>query len=51
LKIAFVPSHLQLADSLTKGVTKPQFLLFRSKLSVLPSSTLTLQGGDKRESP
>ena len=25
LKIDFVPSHLQLADSLTKGVTKPQF--------------------------
>ncbi|RVW16439.1 Retrovirus-related Pol polyprotein from transposon RE1 [Vitis vinifera] len=44
LKIDFVPSHLQLADSLTKGVTKPQFYLFRSKLSVLPSTTLTLQG-------
>ena len=28
LKIGFVPSHLQLADSLTKGVTKPQFFLF-----------------------
>nr|CAN83877.1 hypothetical protein VITISV_014760 [Vitis vinifera] len=50
LKIDFVPSHLQLADSLTKGVTKPQFYLFRSKLSVLPSTTLTLQGGDKGES-
>jgi len=50
LKIDFVPSHLQLADSLTKGVTKPQFFLFRSKLSVLPSPTLTLKGGDKGES-
>ena len=28
LKVAFIPSHLQLADSLTKGVTKPQFFLF-----------------------
>jgi hypothetical protein len=28
LKIDFVPSHLQLANSLTKGVTKPQFFLF-----------------------
>jgi hypothetical protein len=44
LKIDFVPSHMQLADSLTKGVTKPQFFLFRSKLSVLPSPMLTLQG-------
>ncbi|XP_034704201.1 uncharacterized mitochondrial protein AtMg00810-like [Vitis riparia] len=50
LQIDFVPSHLQLADSLTKGVTKPQFYLFRSKLNVLPSTTLTLQGGDKGES-
>ncbi|RVX04761.1 Retrovirus-related Pol polyprotein from transposon RE1 [Vitis vinifera] len=50
LKIDFVPSHLQLADSLTKGATKPQFYIFRSKLSVLPSTTLTLQGGDKGES-
>ncbi|KAF5461671.1 hypothetical protein F2P56_017753 [Juglans regia] len=30
-------------DSLTKGVTKLQFFLFRSKLSVIPSATLTLQ--------
>ncbi|KAB5557105.1 hypothetical protein DKX38_008014 [Salix brachista] len=33
-----VPAHMSLhpllADSLTKGVTKPQFLLFRSKLNV-----------------
>jgi hypothetical protein len=50
LKIDFVPSHLQLADSITKGVIKPQFFLFRSKLSVLPSPTLTLKGGDKGES-
>jgi hypothetical protein len=28
LKIDFVLSHLQLADSLTKGITKPQFFLF-----------------------
>ncbi|RVW74885.1 Retrovirus-related Pol polyprotein from transposon RE1 [Vitis vinifera] len=48
LKIDFVPSHLQLADSLTKGVTKPQFYIFRSKLSVLPSTTLTLQGVIRR---
>ncbi|RVW18884.1 putative mitochondrial protein [Vitis vinifera] len=40
----------QLADSLTKGVTKPQFFLFQSKLNVIPSPTLTLQGGDKGES-
>ncbi|RVW15617.1 Retrovirus-related Pol polyprotein from transposon RE2 [Vitis vinifera] len=50
LKVDFIPSHLQLADSLTKGVTKPQFFLFQRKLSVIPSPTLTLQGGDKEES-
>ena len=50
LKVAFIPSHLQLADSLTKGVTKPRFFLFQSKLSVIPSPTLTLQGDDKGES-
>lgn len=50
LRVHFVPSDLQLADSLTKGVTKPQFLLFRSKLRVIPSTTLSLQGGDKTES-
>ncbi|XP_011010893.1 PREDICTED: uncharacterized protein LOC105115645 [Populus euphratica] len=44
VKIGFVPSHLQLADSLIEGVTKPQFFLFRSKLSVLPSPTFSLQG-------
>ncbi|RVX02387.1 putative protein arginine N-methyltransferase 1 [Vitis vinifera] len=48
LKVAFIPSHLQLADSLTKGVTKPQFFLFRHKLSVIPSPTLTLQGGIRK---
>ena len=47
LKLQFVPSSLQLADSLTKGVSKPQFFLFRNKLRVLPSPTLTLQGDDK----
>ena len=36
LKVDFIPSHLQLVDSLTKGVTKPQFFLFRSKLNVIP---------------
>ena len=50
LKVDFILSHLQLADSLTKGVTKPQFFLFQSKLNVIPSPTLTLQGGDKGES-
>ncbi|RVX03777.1 Retrovirus-related Pol polyprotein from transposon RE2 [Vitis vinifera] len=49
-KVDFIPSHLQLADSLTKGVTKPQFFLFRCKLSIIPSPTLTLQGDDKGES-
>jgi hypothetical protein len=44
LKVAFVPSHLQLADSFTKGVPKPQFLLFRNKLHVVPSSMLSLKG-------
>ncbi|KAL6321989.1 hypothetical protein AAG906_035908 [Vitis piasezkii] len=47
LKVAFTPSHLQLADSFTKGVSKPQFLLFRNKLHVIPSTTLSLQGGGK----
>jgi hypothetical protein len=28
LKLQFVPSSLQLADSLTKGESKPQFFLF-----------------------
>lgn len=42
LKIDFVRSHLHLADSLTKGVIKPQFFLFQSKLSIVPSATLTL---------
>ena len=50
LKVAFTPSHLQLADSFTKGVSKPQFLLFCNKLHVIPSTTLSLQGGDKAES-
>ena len=49
-KVDFIPSHLQLADSLTKGVTKPQFFLFRCKLSIIPSPKLTLQGDDKGES-
>ena len=49
-KVDFIPSHLQLADSLTKGVTKPQFFLFRCKLSIIPSPTLTLQVDDKGES-
>ena len=44
LKVAFTPSHLQLADSFTKGVSKPQFLLFHNKLHVIPSTTLSLQG-------
>jgi len=47
LKVAFVPSHLQLADSFTKGVPKPQFHLFRNKLHVVPSSMISLKGGDK----
>ncbi|KAL6324774.1 hypothetical protein AAG906_018301 [Vitis piasezkii] len=42
LKVDFILSHLQLADSLTKGVTKPQFFLFQSKLNVISSPTLTL---------
>ncbi|RVX03653.1 Retrovirus-related Pol polyprotein from transposon RE1 [Vitis vinifera] len=49
-KVDFIPSHLQLANSLTKAVTKPQFFLFRCKLSIIPSPTLTLQGDDKGES-
>ncbi|XP_022860440.1 uncharacterized protein LOC111380988 [Olea europaea var. sylvestris] len=49
LKVEFVLSHLQLADSLTKGITKPQFFLFQSKLSVTPSNMLNLKGGDKEE--
>ena len=44
LKVAFTPSHLQLADSFTKGVSKPQFLLFHNKLHVIPFTTLSLQG-------
>ena len=50
LKVAFVLSHLQLADSFTKGVTKPQFLLFHNKPHVIPFATLSLKGGDKEES-
>jgi hypothetical protein len=42
LKLQLVTSSLQLADSLTKGVSKPQFFLFRNKLRILPSPTLTL---------
>jgi hypothetical protein len=45
LKIDFVPSPLQLTNLLTKGITKAQFFLFQSKLSVIPSPTLTLKGG------
>jgi len=44
LKVTFVPSHLQFADSFTKGVPKPQFLLFPNKLHVVPSSMLSLKG-------
>ncbi|RVX04648.1 Retrovirus-related Pol polyprotein from transposon RE1 [Vitis vinifera] len=50
IKVAFTSSHLQLVDSFTKGVSKPQFLLFHNKLHVIPSTTLSLQGGDKAES-
>ncbi|XP_042968372.1 uncharacterized mitochondrial protein AtMg00810-like [Carya illinoinensis] len=50
LKVAFVPSHLQLADSFTKGVTKPQFLLFCNKLYVISFTMFSLKGGDKEES-
>ena len=50
VKVAFTSSHLQLVDSFTKGVSKPQFLLFHNKLHVIPSTTLSLQGGDKAES-
>lgn len=44
LKIDFFLSHLQLVDLLTKGVTKPQFFLFQSKLSVISSTKLTSYG-------
>ncbi|WKA07360.1 hypothetical protein VitviT2T_025200 [Vitis vinifera] len=47
LKVTFTPSHSQFADSFTKGVSKPQFLLFRNKLHVIPSTTFSLQGGDR----
>jgi len=44
LKVAFVPSHFQLADSFTKGVTKPQFIRFHNKLHVVPSIMINLKG-------
>jgi len=47
LKVAFVSSHLQLVDFFTKWVTKPQFILFRNKLHVVPSAMISLKGGDK----
>lgn len=50
LKIDFVPPQLQLVETLTKGVPKPQFYLFQSKLNAISSATLTLQRGDRGES-
>ncbi|KAF5471700.1 hypothetical protein F2P56_008473 [Juglans regia] len=49
LKIKHVPSTLQIEDIFTKSPSKPLFLLFRSKLRVLPT-TLDLRGdvGDNR---
>ena len=47
LKVAFVPSHLQLADSFTKRSPQTSVPPFRNKLHVVPSSMLSLKGGDK----
>jgi hypothetical protein len=43
LKIQHVPSNLQIADIFTKSPSKSLFMLFRSKLHVLPT-TLDLRG-------
>jgi hypothetical protein len=43
LKIQHVPSNLQIADIFTKSPSKSLFMLFRSKLRVLPT-TLDLRG-------
>jgi hypothetical protein len=51
LMIQHVPSNLQIADIFTKSPSKSLFMLFRSKLRVLPT-TLDLRGsiGAKKES-
>jgi len=43
LKIQHVPSNLQIVDIFTKSPSKSLFMLFRSKLHVLPT-TLDLRG-------
>uniref|UniRef100_A0A2N9EMH7 Reverse transcriptase Ty1/copia-type domain-containing protein n=1 Tax=Fagus sylvatica TaxID=28930 RepID=A0A2N9EMH7_FAGSY len=43
----FVPTHLQIADILTKALSKDSFHGLRSKLGVMPSPTSSLRGSDK----
>lgn len=45
LQTKFIPSELQLADVFTKGLPRPLFEFFRSKLRVGPHPTLRLRGG------
>jgi hypothetical protein len=46
LLVRFVSTHDQLADLLTKPLSSPRFVLFRSKLNVLPIP-LDLRGSVK----
>lgn len=43
LMIKFIPSHLQLVDIFTKSLSRSQFVLFCSKLTVTPSP-ISLRG-------
>ncbi|KAH9793669.1 retrovirus-related pol polyprotein from transposon RE1 [Citrus sinensis] len=46
----YVPSHLQIADTLTKPLGKHQFLTLRTKLGVHRMSLPSLRGADKDKS-
>lgn len=45
LQTRFVPSSLQIADIFTKSLSRPQFILLRSKLRVGAHPTSRLKGG------
>ncbi|XP_042962422.1 uncharacterized mitochondrial protein AtMg00810-like [Carya illinoinensis] len=45
IRTQHVPSSLQIADIFTKSVSRPLFLLFRSKLCVCFNPSLSLRGG------
>jgi hypothetical protein len=47
LQVVHLSAQHQIADTLTKPLSAPKFLEFRSKLMVTPAATMSLKGGVK----